>query len=46
MRYNITALFFCIDEFCKAFEEWEKHRLCRYDFGSDLCESSGTNPKI
>ena len=27
MRYNITALFFCIDEFCKAFEEWEKHRL-------------------
>lgn len=27
MRYNITALFFCIDEFCKAFEEWEKRRL-------------------
>ncbi len=27
MRYNITALFFCIDEFCKAYEEWEKHRL-------------------
>lgn len=27
MNYNITALFFCIDEFCKAFEEWEKHRL-------------------
>lgn len=27
MEYNITALFFCIDEFCKAFEEWEKHRL-------------------
>lgn len=27
MRYNITALFFCIDEFCKMYEEWEKHRL-------------------
>lgn len=27
MRYNITAIFVCIDEFCKAFEEWEKHRL-------------------
>lgn len=27
MGYNITALFFCIDDFCKAFEEWEKHRL-------------------
>ena len=27
MRYNITALFFCIDEFCKSYEEWEKHRL-------------------
>ncbi len=27
MRYNITAIFFCIDEFSKAFEEWEKHRL-------------------
>ena len=27
MRYNITALFVCIDEFCKTFEEWEKHRL-------------------
>jgi hypothetical protein len=27
MRYNIIALFFCIDEFCKTFEEWEKHRL-------------------
>lgn len=27
MTYNITALFFCIDDFCKAFEEWEKHRL-------------------
>jgi hypothetical protein len=27
MRENITALFFCIDEFCKSYEEWEKHRL-------------------
>jgi len=27
MRYNIIAVFFCIDEFCKTFEEWEKHRL-------------------
>lgn len=27
MYYNITALFFCLDEFCKCFEEWEKHQL-------------------
>ena len=27
MNYNITALFVCLDEFCKSFEEWEKHRL-------------------
>lgn len=27
MRYDITAIFFCIDEFAKMFEEWEKHRL-------------------
>lgn len=23
MNYNITALFVCLDEFCKSFEEWE-----------------------
>ena len=27
MRYDITALFFCIDEFCKTYEQWVKHRL-------------------
>lgn len=27
MKYNITALFCCLDDFCKTFEEWEKHRL-------------------
>jgi len=27
MNYNITALFFCLDEFCKCFEEWETHHL-------------------
>lgn len=27
MRYDITALFFCLDEFCKTYEDWEKHRL-------------------
>ncbi len=27
MRYDITALFFCLDEFCKSYEDWEKHRL-------------------
>ena len=27
MNYNITAIFFCLDEFCKSFEEWEKPRL-------------------
>ena len=27
MNYNITALFFCLDEFCKSYQEWERHRL-------------------
>lgn len=27
MRYNIIAIFFCIDEFCKTYEDWERHRL-------------------
>jgi len=27
MGYNITALFVCLDEFCKSYEDWEKHRL-------------------
>lgn len=27
MGYNITALFVCLDDFCKSYEEWEKHRL-------------------
>ena len=27
MNYNITALFFCLDEFSKSYEGWEKHRL-------------------
>ena len=26
-HYDITALFYCIDEFCKTYQEWEKHRL-------------------
>jgi hypothetical protein len=25
--YDITALFYCIDEFCKVYGEWEKHKL-------------------
>jgi IS5 family transposase len=27
MSINITALFCCLDDFCKVFEEWEGHRL-------------------
>ena len=27
MGYNIIALFFFINEFCKTYEECEKHRL-------------------
>ena len=27
MKYDITALFVCLDEFCKSYEEWEKYRL-------------------
>jgi len=27
MRYDITTIFYCIDEFCKIYEEWERHRL-------------------
>ena len=26
-HYDITALFYCIDEFCKIYEEWERHKL-------------------
>jgi hypothetical protein len=35
MRYDIIALFFCLDEFCKSYEEWEKHRLI--DTGRKRC---------
>jgi hypothetical protein len=27
MSINITALYCCLDDFCKVFEEWERHRL-------------------
>lgn len=27
MRYDIVALYYFIDEFCKTYEEWERHRL-------------------
>src|SRR3954453_4737121 len=27
MSINITALYCCLDDFCKVFEEWEGHRL-------------------
>ena len=27
MNTSITALFCCIDDFAKTFEEWEQHRL-------------------
>lgn len=27
MTYDITALFCCLDDFCKIYEDWEKHRL-------------------
>ena len=39
MRYNITATFFCIDEFCKAYDEWEKHHLI--DTGKKRYRSCG-----
>lgn len=26
-HYDITALFYCIDEFCKIYIEWERHKL-------------------
>jgi hypothetical protein len=26
-HYDITALFYCIDEFCRVYSEWEKHKL-------------------
>ena len=26
-NYDITALFYCIDEFCKIYKEWESHKL-------------------
>ena len=27
MAIDITALYCCLDDFCKAFEDWEAHRL-------------------
>ena len=27
MSVDITALYCCLDDFCKLFEEWEAHRL-------------------
>ena len=27
MKYDIVALYVCIDDFCKIYEEWEKKKL-------------------
>jgi hypothetical protein len=27
MAIDITALYCCLDDFCKVFEDWEAHRL-------------------
>ena len=27
MGVDITALYCCLDDFCKVFEDWEAHRL-------------------
>jgi hypothetical protein len=27
MAIDITALYCCLDDFCKPFDEWEEHRL-------------------
>lgn len=27
MRYNINAIYFCVDEFCKIYQQWQKARL-------------------
>jgi len=27
MRYNINAIYFCVDEFSKIYQQWQKHRL-------------------
>jgi hypothetical protein len=27
MAPDITALYCCLDDFCKPFDEWEEHRL-------------------
>ena len=27
MALDITALYCCLDDFCKVFEDWEAHRL-------------------
>lgn len=27
MRYNINAIYFCIDEFCKIYQQWQRSRL-------------------
>ena len=27
MAIDVTALYCCLDDFCKVFEDWEAHRL-------------------
>ncbi len=31
MRYNINAIYFLVDEFCKIYQQWQKHRLISCD---------------
>lgn len=35
MQYNITALFACIDDFCKIYVSWNKHQLIEQEHTRD-----------
>src|SRR3954470_3090649 len=38
MAIDITALYCCLDDFCKVFEDWEAHRLLPAE---QTCQRSG-----
>ena len=40
MSTSIIALFCCLDDFAKTFEDWERHRLIDTGLSSDTAHES------
>jgi hypothetical protein len=45
-HYDITALFYCIDEFCKIYKEWEKHKLIPKLYKRERCGKLSTSEML